>query len=149
MDLFKHYSVINILQIIILLALAVKGLISFLEWAFPRVRQVVKKVEQPRKLKYGIKENSEQIKQIKNDIKQLSQKIDMLIQSDKDDIKAYITRQHHYFVYQKGWIDDYTLDCIERRYTHYSKQGGNSFIKGLIQELRKLPKKPVDADLKK
>ena len=67
--------------------------------------------------------------------------IETLIESDKDDIKAYITKEHHYFVYQKGWIDDYSLDCIERRYDHYVAEGGNSFIKGLMEEIRNLPKK--------
>lgn len=52
----------------------------------------------------------------------------MLIDSDRDDIKSYITREHHYFCYQKGWIDDFSLDCCERRYKHYSDEGGNSFI---------------------
>ena len=45
--------------------------------------------------------------------------IHLLIASDKDAIKAFITREHHYFVYQKGWIDDYSLDCVEQRYQHY------------------------------
>ena len=70
----------------------------------------------------------------------LSKKIDMLINSDKDDIKSYITRQHHYFCYQIGWIDDFSLDCVERRYQHYTDEGGNSFIEGFMNELRALPK---------
>ena len=66
----------------------------------------------------------------------------MLIHSDKDAIKSYITRQHHYFCYDKRWIDDFSLDCIERRYQHYTEEGGNSFIAGFIEELRSLPKEP-------
>ena len=73
-------------------------------------------------------------------LKDLSTKIDMLIDSDKDDIKSYITREHHYFCYQRGWIDDFSLDCIERRYQHYTDEGGNSFIEGFMTELRALPK---------
>jgi hypothetical protein len=64
----------------------------------------------------------------------------MLIDSDKDDIKAFITREHHYFCYQKGWVDDYSLDCVERRYAHYEQEGGNSFVEDLMKDLRKLPK---------
>ena len=37
------------------------------------------------------------------------------------------------------WIDDYSLDCIERRYKHYIDEGGNSFIGQLMIEIRKLP----------
>lgn len=67
-------------------------------------------------------------------------KIDMLIESDKDDIKSYITREHHYFCYKIGWIDDFSLDCIEKRYKHYTDEGGNTFIGGFMEELRALPK---------
>ena len=73
----------------------------------------------------------------------LSQKIDILIQSDRDDIRSYITREHHYFCYQKGWIDDFSLDCIEKQYMHYVDEGGNSFIEGFMEELRALPKQPM------
>ena len=74
----------------------------------------------------------------------LSKKVDILIQSDKDDIKAFITREHHYFCYQKGWIDDNSLDCIEKRYTHYQKEGGNSFIETLMEQIRELPKQELN-----
>ena len=77
---------------------------------------------------------------------QLTKKVNMLIDSDKDDIKAYITRRHHYFMYQKGWIDDYSLDCIEKRYSHYQDEGGNSFIGSLMQQIRDLPKKKIEEE---
>ena len=72
----------------------------------------------------------------------LSKKIDMLVESDRDDIKAYITKEHHKFCYDKGWIDDFSLDCLEKRFKHYADEGGNSFICGFMQELRVLPKRP-------
>ena len=74
-------------------------------------------------------------------LKDLSDKIDMLINSDKDSIKAYITQRHHWFCYDKGWIDDFSLDCLEKRYQHYEDEGGNSFIGSFMDELRALPKK--------
>ena len=77
-------------------------------------------------------------------IQELAKKIDILIESDKDDIKAYITKEHHKFCYDKKWIDDFSLDCLERRYKHYEDEGGNSFIGGFMQELRSLPKHPPE-----
>jgi hypothetical protein len=62
------------------------------------------------------------------------------VDSDKDDIKAFITDKHHYFCYERKWIDDYSMDCIERRYSHYKDEGGNSFIATLMDELKALPK---------
>ena len=67
--------------------------------------------------------------------------INLLIKSDRDDIKSYITEKYHHFI-EQGWIDDYNLDCIEKRYSHYKKEGGNSFIEDLMGEIRKLPKRP-------
>ena len=78
--------------------------------------------------------------QTKDAIERIEKSIDLLLASDKDDIKAWITQQHHYFCYQLGYIDDYNLDCIEKRYGHYKDEGGNSFVHGLMEEIRALPK---------
>lgn len=140
MDLLKQYSLINIIQILILTALAIKGITTFFEWSMPRVKKIVYKTDEPRKLKNNIDKNQQQIKDLKASIARLTEKVDALIASDRDGIKAFITWEHHHFCYQKGWIDDYSLDCIERKYTHYVDQGGNSFIQGLMEEIRNLPK---------
>ena len=64
----------------------------------------------------------------------------ILLASDKDDIKSWITEKHHYFCYEKKVIDDYSLDCIEKRYQHYVDEGGNSYVATLMREIRALPK---------
>lgn len=149
--LLQQYSLSDILMFIVFLALAVKSLISFFDWANDRLKKVFnkehskinEKEELERRLQHGsqvmttLKTNQEITDKILQD---LSAKIDMLIDSDKDDIKSYITREHHYFCYQIGWIDDFSLDCLERRYQHYADEGGNSFIEGFMNELRALPK---------
>lgn len=80
------------------------------------------------------------------DIKQLlsSQQVtlNLLVESDKDDIKSWIVQQYHYFVEEKGWIDDFSLDVIERRFEHYEQEGGNHYIHTLMDEIRSLPKHP-------
>ena len=149
MKLLQQYGLRHIAQVIILSALAIKGFISFIEWGFPRLKGTIQHIDQPAKNAYILKEQVKEINDIKKSINKITKMIETLIESDKDDIKAYITKEHHYFVYQQKWIDDYSLDCIERRFSHYIEQGGNSFIAGLMQELRQLPKKPKDQDLKK
>ena len=86
---------------------------------------------------HSLEENDKKTEQY---LEHLGKKIDMLIDSDKDAIKAYITQKHHFFCYEQGWIDDFSLDCIERRYQHYKEEGGNTFIDGFMGELRQLPK---------
>ena len=70
------------------------------------------------------------------------EQLDILIESDRDDIKADIVKQYHYFVENKQWIDDFSLDSIERRYQHYKDEGGNSYVRGLMEKIRQLPNKP-------
>lgn len=70
----------------------------------------------------------------------LKESVHLLLVSDKDDIKAWITEKHHYFVYKLKYIDAYSLDCIEKRYAHYKDEGGNSFVADLMHDIRSLPK---------
>ena len=149
--LLQHYTLSDIFMFTVFLALAIKSLISFFDWADEYIKKIFnkehlkinEKEELERRLQHGsevmtaLKANQETTDKI---LKDLSSKIDMLIDSDKDDIKSYITREHHYFCYQIGWIDDFSLDCLEKRYQHYAKEGGNSFIEGFMDELRALPK---------
>ena len=149
LDLLKSYSLQDIIIFIVLLALAIKGCISFFDWMKERVNKAVMHSDMPNQLKSNIQNHSKQIAQIKTDITEIKDLINLLIESDKDAIKAFITRQHHYFVYQKGWVDDYSLNCVEQRYNHYKDQGGNSFITTLMTDLRQLPKQPPEVESKK
>lgn len=146
LDLLEAYSISEIIIFIIMLGIAIKALISFYDWAIARLRKFFKQETEQEKER---DEMQAQIRQISSDVQKISEKqnkiseeINMLIASDKDDIKSYITREHHYFCYQKKYIDDYSLDCIERRYSHYKDEGGNSFIAHLMDEIRALPKQP-------
>ena len=142
-QLLSHYSLDDIILFIVLLALAFKGVFTFLSWAGDLLKQMVHKAETPQKLEQIIKIQKEEIDGMKECLNKLNDSVHLLINSDKDAIKAYITRQHHYFVYERKWIDDYSLDCIERRFVHYQQEGGNTFIQELMQELRALPKQPL------
>lgn len=155
-ELLQRYTLSDIIIFSILLVLAIKSLISLFDWAHDRLnkklhKQTVKVDEKQlleQRLQHGsqimftLQSNQEMTDNILND---LSAKIDMLIDSDKDAIKSYITEKHHYFFYQQKWIDDFSLDCLERRYDHYEDQGGNSFIGSLMDDLRGLPKQPPAA----
>ncbi len=150
-ELLQHYSLSEVFIFTILLALAAKSLITFFDWANERIKKAFNKqyskITEKEKIKSRLDEDDQIILSLQKSqqmtdklLQDLQAKIDMLIDSDKDSIKSYITREHHYFCYQKGWIDDFSLDCIEKRYDHYEDQGGNSFVGGLMDQLRALPK---------
>lgn len=76
----------------------------------------------------------------KDKLNSIEEKMVMLINSDEYDIKSYITDKHRLHVVERGWIDNYTMDNLEKRFAIYEKEGGNSFIAGLMKELRQLPR---------
>ena len=152
-DLLQHYSLSDIVFFIVFLAVAVKGFIIFFDWATARLKEHfniefkkdIEKKEQEQKmhqLKKAIQELRQSQKKQNEILQTLSHKIGMLIDSDRDDIKAFITEKHHFYCYQQGWIDDFNMECLEKRYGHYEDEGGNSFIGGFMKQLRRLPKQP-------
>ena len=108
-------------------------MISFWDWAVERLRKVFNKETKQEKLK-------EQQLKMHADMDNMMKSIQLLLDSDKDDIKAWITDKHYHFCYEKRYIDDYSLDCLERRYAHYIDEGGNHFIHQLMDEIRQLPR---------
>lgn len=71
----------------------------------------------------------------------MEDQLKILTDSDMHDIKSWIVEKHHYYMNQR-WIDDFAMDTIEKRYSDYKKEGGNSYVDTLMEELRKLPKDP-------
>lgn len=150
-QLFAAYSVEQIFLFIVIVAIAAKQLITFLDWASERTTKQVDKVRKPSEIEQQLQKEKQrrsqlvqlftaQIHKVNSTVSQLNDQIDLLVASDKDDIKAWITAQHHHFT-EKGYIDYYSLDCINKRYSHYLQWGGNSFIQDLVNELNNLPTK--------
>lgn len=150
--LFSTYSISEIVMFLILLALAVKGFVTFVDWAINRIKKVFNKYQkeesQEKAIEESIKILAKNQKELQDDLKKLTENVDTLIASDKDSIKAYLTEKHHFFCYEQGWIDDYNLECCEKRYSHYKEEGGNSFIEGFMSALRELPTRPPEQEEK-
>ena len=146
-ELITNYSWSEIILFVIAFAAAIKGVVTFWDWGKDRLRKVYDKEDKIEEIKSLIVENIKQMNEFSNiqaqtidEIQHLKENITNLTASDKDDIKAWITEKHHHFCYDIKYIDDYSLDCIEKRYAHYVDEGGNSFIRTLMEEIRNLPK---------
>lgn len=146
-ELITNYSWSEIILFVIAFAAAIKGVVTFWDWGKDRLRKVYDKEDKIEEIKSLIVENTKQMNEFSNiqaqiidEIQHLKENITNLTASDKDDIKAWITEKHHHFCYEIKYIDDYSLDCIEKRYAHYVDEGGNSFISTLMEEIRNLPK---------
>ena len=163
-EVLAAYSLSEILAILVAVALGIKGVISFYDWAVARLKQKFgkethaefHKEQLEQRLALGnvkMKELEEtdksldtKIQNLKtetdNKFNELMGKLNLLLASDRDAIKAHIVEKHHYFCYTKKYIDDYSLDCLEKRYEHYVAEKGNSYVEDLMEELRALPKRP-------
>ena len=136
LDLLKSYSLTDITIFVIMLAFAIKGIVDFYDWAKNRITKTTSKQQSVEELHQKMINTLE----LHNEqIDKMAKSISILIKSDKDDIKAWITEKHHYFCYDLGYIDDYNLQCVEARYKHYKEENGNTFIDELMKDIRALP----------
>lgn len=155
--LLTQYSVGELLLIIFLIAVAAKELLTVIDFFRKRAKgsydEQAEKEKQISKLEEVNQKQDQQFEMLMGRLQQIystfdervsrhEQDINKLITSDRDSIKAEITRQYHYFVNTQKWIDTYSLDCLEHLYAHYEEYGGNSFIHTLMDEIRALPKSP-------
>ena len=164
-ELLKEYSIGQILILLAMIALAVKEIVEFKKWI--KINNQEKFEEgYDRKQKDIILEkyketNEEMQKRMANCYSSIEGKIDglaedmskrmdgmeeqlkILADSDMHDIKSWIVEKHHIYI-KKGWIDDFSMDIVEKRYSDYVKEGGNSYIHTLVEELRTLPHKPPE-----
>ena len=72
-------------------------------------------------------------------LKDLREDISLLMESDKESIKAFITSEYHFWM-SRGEIDIYSLASIKERFDKYQKEKGNTFVAGMMRELELLPK---------
>lgn len=139
--LLKSYSVGEIFIFIVVLALAVKEAISLYQYFAKGISdnfdKKYKKQETLNSLSEKINQLTIMVKQLQENNEQQNKKIENLIDSDVQDIRSWIVQQHH--ACQQGKrLDSFELDCVEKRYACYDKEGGNSYIHNLVEGIRKM-----------
>lgn len=137
-ELVSNYSISQIIIFIILIALAIKGLIEWIDWANARGKQHYKKQSTISEIQEKIKAQDERMDKMLQSQQKMVKSLEMLMQSDKDQNRNELVKQCQYHV-RKGFIDNYSLDCCERLYQHYKDEGGNSYITTVMQKIRNLP----------
>ena len=162
-ELFSTFSTSQIIIIVVMIALAVKELLSLLDFFTKRTSEFFNKEQKKKDEKQEILDEIEKLNEailrneaeIQNTMQQLieireksadlfaqqQEALDMLIKSDIDDIKSYIVKQYNTFM-QQEWIDPFSMDAIEKRFEHYQHEGGNSYVENLVEKLRQLPNHP-------
>ena len=155
-QLLTTFSPMTIILCIIMIFLAFKAIMDYKTWmqsfaneAYKKRKDKESELNDIQELKTSVNAIAEDISGIKTSLANINAQVETLTESDKDDIKAFITREYHYFVEKMGWIDDYSMDCLEKRYAHYVAYRGNTFVGELMKALRALPRKYDDRIIKK
>ena len=67
---------------------------------------------------------------------------EFLMMADKEDKKAYITREYNYYFIRLKKIDLYSKETLEKIYEIYLKENGDTFVAGMMSSIRSLPVVP-------
>ena len=146
-ELLKQYDIASLFILIIGLLSVIKYIAELIKWFMGGARNIFKKeTDEEQKKKENeerFNKNEEAIKNLiqfhkdtEKKIDKLSNSVQILMDSDKDDIRAWITEQHHKYCYSKSKIiDAYSYQCIKNRYQHYKDEGGNSFIDKMMADI--------------
>lgn len=147
---------VGIGQIIIILLIAIPALVNFISWCkktwkerekfkeenIEKGKQIERRAEQKEERFHSgetrIAKLETEVSDLKTMIANQERLIQLLIKSDELDIKSWIKAQHERWIPRKC-IDSQTLDILEQRFAVYEAEGGNSWAKKLVDELRALP----------
>ena len=133
LNLLTVYSIKEILTFIVIMALAIKGCWSWVEWAIEKNKNFFHKSEEKEELRRDVDD-------LKARQVEMQKVIELLSGAELADLRSFLVREYNYFVHQKGMIDHYSLDCILKSYEMYKKLDGNSYVEALIEEIKALPK---------
>ena len=150
-ELLARFELTDIIIMLTLLIVGAEKLIKAIDWLRARFRKsydeentLKEEVEDLNKFYEEKKVVDEGFAKVNARIDSICDLVNMLVESDKESIKAYITERHHFFVQERKWIDYHSMDCLERRFAIYEREHGNSFVEDLMNDLRQLPKMPID-----
>lgn len=149
--LFSQYSIEALILLIVMLGLSIKVISELWEWFYNKFKdhfsfrtqrdqdhqQLISEIKE---LSSEIKSTKEEIQFLKQDMNQFSKEMKITTERLQENARNYIIDKHHYFCFKIKAIDDLSLQSLERRFLYYKAAGGNSFIDGLMEEIRKLPR---------
>ena len=133
LELFATYSVGQIIIFIIILLLAIKEFFSLIDFFNNRAKSLFDREKKKQ-------ENDVSLQELVKKMDEISARLNLLTESDKDDIRGWIVEKYHYCQALDIPIDSFTMDTIEKRYQHYKDEGGNSYITHIMEELRSMAK---------
>lgn len=115
------------------------------EEIFEEIKTLKEEIQNQKKDYVLLTSNLEDFKSYwKNKDEEQQKILKLLVESDREAIRSDIVKEYHYFM-KREWIDDFSLDTLEKRFAFYQEEGGNSYICNIMEDLRELPNEPLEA----
>lgn len=142
LELLNSYSPGQIIIFLFILFVAIKELIGLIDFFKARNKlwfTAVKKKE----------DNDISLQKLVEKMDKIEGQLNVLTESDKDDIKSWLVEKYNFYkAYPNRRLSAHTMDTIEKRYSHYKDEGGNSYIDNIIMPgLREMAKEEERVEL--
>lgn len=157
--LFSQYSIESIILFIMAIAIAIKAVSELWEYFYNKLRKYfnyqTKKEQTYSDLMESISNLETSLSTLRQkEIVSIYEKVDLSLQRN-DEVKAqvsliterlqettrgHIIDKHHYFCYELRYVDDLSLQSLEREYLYYKASGGDTYVDGLMEDIRELPR---------
>lgn len=153
--LLSQYSFTDIVLILILFAVCVKFVWSIGDFFWDKIRKrfnlETEKQQQHNEITQSLTIISDRLDEVNlrldknySEMEEIKREQKTTISRLQENTKSYIIDKYHVFCYQYHEIDDMNLQNLERRYLYYKAAGGNSYIDGLMEEIRSLPRASLE-----
>lgn len=132
---FQNYTIEATLVFLFMLGVALKQGFELFQYFRNKTFSHVDKI---REQTGTLIKMDESITQQNIQLMKINEKIDQLLVSNEDSIKSWIVTLYKQRKKDPSGLDSMQMDLLERRFAHYEKLGGNSYIDNLMQELREI-----------
>lgn len=141
-ELFERFSLSSILIILFLaffLALeTIKGICYIKDLIKNRHKEVFKQEDALKNIEDISKQNLLKIELIGGDVSELKERVNVLQESDRDQIRAWILEKDREYS-KLGYIPSQVeYDVLIKVYNNYQKEGGNGTITEIMKKLKNM-----------
>ena len=138
MEVLQNYSTAELIAILIAVFVGVKGFYEGVMWILDRLNIYHNARSKSERLEQSLKDNTEQIVQINEKLKETSENISKYFDITKIQFRHSIVRAAEEYI-DKGFIYSYELESIEDMYqTYHEVLKGNSYVTVMMDKVRQL-----------
>ena len=142
-ELFQIISLEQLLVLLVGVGIAVKTVSELWEWIHKKFQiHFLEENEMDQKEKQiadALIKLQQTVDKLEEQNQSMIANVDLITERMQENSRNFIIDKHHYFVFEMGAIDEFSLQSLEREFTYYKRAGGNSFIEKLMDDIRQLP----------